>query len=89
MHAVICNLSRRIKLITLLCLFEIRVDHALFWAQTYVGGPKRNRNFVIKNCVFIFICYKFNHLQSTVDLMQCTGLNVFFTFRSSPETLAK
>ena len=58
-------------------------------SRKYVGGPKRNRNFVIKNCVFIFRCYKFNHLQSTVHLMQCTGLNVFFTFRSSPETLAK
>ena len=23
---------------------------------SYVGGPKRNRNFVIKNCVFIFRC---------------------------------
>ena len=57
--------------------------------HAYVGGPKRNRNFVIKNCVFIFRCYKFNHLQSTVHLMQCTGLNVFSTFRSSPETLAK
>jgi len=56
---------------------------------TYVGGPKRNRNYVIKNCVFIFRCYKFSHLQSTVYLMQCTGLNVFSTFRSSPETLAK
>ena len=55
----------------------------------YVGGPKRNRNFVIKNCVFIFRCYKFYHLQSTVHLMQCTGLNVFSTFRSSPETFAK
>ena len=54
----------------------------------YVGGPKRNQNFVIKNCVFIFSCYKISHLQSTVNLMQCTGLNVFSTFRSSPETLA-
>jgi hypothetical protein len=46
----------------------------------YVGGPKRNWNFVIKNCVFILRCYKFNLLQSTVHLMQCTGLNVFSTF---------
>ena len=30
-----------------------------------------------------------NLLQSTVHLMQCTGLNTFSTFRSSPETLAK
>jgi len=55
----------------------------------YVGGPKKNRNFVIKNCVFIFRCYKFTLLQSTVHLMQCTSLNMFSTFRSSPETLSK
>ena len=62
---------------------------ATFLYTTYVGGPKRNRNFVIKNCVITFSCYKFNHLHSTVHLMQCTCLNVFSTFRSSPETLAK
>jgi hypothetical protein len=50
------------------------------WVYGYEGGPKRNRNFVIKNCVFIFRCYKLNHLQSTVHLMQCTDLNVFSTF---------
>ena len=55
----------------------------------YMGAPKRNRNFVIKKCLFIFRCYKCNHVQSTVHLMQCTGINVFSTFRSSPETLAK
>jgi hypothetical protein len=36
----------------------------------YEGGPKRNRNFLIKNCVFIFRCYKLNLLQSTAHLMQ-------------------
>jgi hypothetical protein len=55
----------------------------------YVGVPKRNQKFVIKNRVFIFRCYKFNLLQSTVHLMHCTGLNVFSTFRSSPEIIVK
>jgi len=52
-------------------------------------GTQRNRNFVIKHCVFIFRCYKLNLLQSTVHLMQCTSLNMFSTFQSSPETPAK
>ena len=41
MHAVMCNLCRRNNLIILLCLFLIRVDHGLFWAQAYV--PPSNR----------------------------------------------
>ena len=68
---------------------KINLKLLAYHMQTYVWGPKRNRNFVIKNCVLIFRCYKLSHLQNTVHLMQCTGLNMFSTFRSSPETLAK
>ena len=71
---------------SLICMVGKHITFTWIW---YVGGPKRNRNFVIKNCVFSFRCYKLNLLQSTIHLMQCTRLNMFSTFQSSSETLAK
>ena len=36
----------------------------------YMSGTPQNQNLFIKNCVFIFTCLKFSHLQSTLHLIQ-------------------
>jgi hypothetical protein len=56
--------------------------------KKYEQGTQKKPEFCNKKLCIYFRCYKFNLLQSTVHLMQCTGLNVFSSFRRSPETLA-
>ena len=48
-------------------------------------GDPQNQNLLIKNCVFIFICLNFSHLQSTLHLMQHTYWDFFPTAQNSFE----
>ena len=45
--------------------------------------PINTQNLFIKNFVFIFTCVNFSHLQSTLQLMQCTYWDIFSTAQNS------
>ena len=45
--------------------------HAMQCTDDMLGGPQV-AEFIYKNCVFIFMCLNFSHLQSTLQLMEYT-----------------
>ena len=50
------------------------------YVKIYVfGGIPQNQNLVIKNCVFILICLKLSHLQSSLHLMPPIHLSRLFS----------
>ena len=61
-------------LLTVICL-----KHMTRFRINKVWGRAQKTEFTYKNCVFILTCLNFNHLQSTLHLMEYTYWDVFST----------